>query len=154
MTFIACNFDDAVEPQPASAGRYNLQITGCDVAKTGADSKVPGSPQFKVSIGFQDDPRVPNIMQYISLPNEQDDAAKANFKVLLLKRFLHLFNVKYDPKGIDVEQMAMNMVGSVANVEVQLTEPDPKNGNVYNRIIVPRLDKEDPAPQRAGQRKR
>lgn len=142
MTFIPCNFDDAVEPQPVSSGRYNLQITGCEVAKTGPNSKVPGSPQFRVSIGFLDEPNAPNITQFISLPNEQDEAKSANFKVLLLKRFLTLFRVPFDASGIDTERMAMDMVGATANAEVQLSEPD-DNGNVYNRLVVPRIREED-----------
>ena len=138
MTFIPANFDDAVEPKPASAGRYNLQITGCDVAKTGPNSKVPGSPQFKVSIAFTDEPNTPNITHFVSLPNEQDKPETANFKVLLLKRFLTLFNVPYDTNGIDVEKMAMDMVGAQANAEVSLSEPD-DNGNVYNRLQTPKI---------------
>lgn len=141
MTFIPVNFDDAVEPQPVGAGRYDLQITACEVAKTGPNSKVPGSPQFRVSIAIQGEDNAPNITQFISLPNEQDEAKSANFKVLLLKRFLTLFRVPFDPSGIDTERMSMEMVGATANVEVQLGEPD-DNGNIYNRIIVPRLPTE------------
>ncbi len=141
MTFIPVNFDDAVEPKPVSAGRYNLQITACEVAKTGPNSKVPGSPQFKASIAFADDPNAPNITQYISLPNEHDEPKSSNFKLLLLKRFLTLFKVPYESNGIDVEKMAMDMVGAVASAEVILSEPD-DNGNVYNRLTVPRIPNE------------
>lgn len=142
MTFIPANFDEAVEPQPVGAGRYNLQITEATVAKTGPNSKVPGSPQFKVSIALMDEPNAPNITQFISLPNEQDEPKSANFKVLLLKRFLVLFNVPFDNSGIDTERMAMDMVGATANAEVQLSEPD-DNGNVYNRLVVPRMRNEE-----------
>lgn len=138
MTFIPVNFDEAIEAQPASAGTYNLQITSAEVAKTGPNSKVPGSPQFRVSIGFPDEANTPNLTQFISLPNEQDDPDKAQFKVLMLKRFLTLFNVPFASDGIDTEKMAMDMVGATARAEVTLTEPD-DNGNVYNRLVVPRL---------------
>lgn len=151
MTFIPVNFDEAVEPKPAPAGRYNLQITGCDVAQTGPNSKRPGSPQFKVSIAFQDEPNTPNITHYISLPHEEDEASSANFKALLLKRFLVLFNVPFDPTGIDTEKMAMDMVGATANAEVGLSEPD-DNGNVYNRLQVPRVKEE--ATSGKGSRRR
>ncbi len=147
MTFIPANFDDAVEPKPAPSGRYNLQITACEVAKTGPNSKVPGSPQFKASIAFVDEPNTPNITQFISLPNEQDRPESANFKVLLLKRFLTLFKVPYDTNGIDTEKMSMDMVGATANAEVKLDEPD-ENGNVYNRLVVPRIKEEADAPSK------
>ena len=150
MTYIGVNFDEAVEPQPAPSGRYNLQITACDVAKTGPNSKVPGSPQFKVSVGFMDEQNVPNVTHFISLPNGQDEASSANFKVLLLKRFLVAFNIPFDNNGIDVEKMAMDMVGATANMEVKLDEPD-DNGNVYNRLVVPRIPSE---VQQAGKGRR
>lgn len=138
MTFIPANFDEAVEPKPAPAGKYNLQITGCELAKTGPNSKHPGSPQFKVSIAFKDEPNTPNITHYISLPHEQDEPGSANFKVLLLKRFLVLFNIPFDPAGIDTEKMAMDMVGAEANAEVGLSEPN-DSGDVYNRLMVPKI---------------
>lgn len=151
MTFIPVNFDDAVEPQPVAAGRYNVQIVYAEVAQSGPNSKVPGTPQFKVSIGFIDDTNAPNIIQFISLPNEVDEPKSANFKVLLLKRFLTLFKVPYDTNGIETEKMAMDMVGATANAEVQLAEPDDK-GNVYNRLVVPRMQNEEanPKPSRRG----
>jgi hypothetical protein len=139
--FIPVNFDDAVESKPVPGGRYNLQIAACDVTKSGEQSKVPGSPQFKVSIGITDAPDAPNITQFISLPNGQEEEKARNFKVLLLKRFLEAFNVPYDRNGIDPSRMAMEMVGATANLEVKLSDPD-DNGNVYNRIVVPRLRNE------------
>jgi hypothetical protein len=138
MAFIPVNLDDAVEQRPASAGNYNLQITAAQEVKTGPNSKHPGSPQFKVTIGFPDDPNTPNLTQFISLPSEYDDRDQALFKMLLLKRFLALFNIGYDSAGIDTEKLCMEMVGATANAAVSLTEPD-DNGNVYNRLIVPRM---------------
>jgi hypothetical protein len=138
MTFIPVNFDDAVEAQPAAAGRYALQILKSEVTVSGEKSKNPGSPQFRVTIGFETEDNVPNITQYISLPAENDEPKSAQYKVLLLKRFLEAFNIPYDQNGIDTERMAMDMVGSRATCEVTVSEPD-DNGNVYNRIQVPRL---------------
>ena len=138
MTFIPVNLDDAVEAKPVPNGRYPLQITACDVAKTGPNSKRPGSPQFKVSIAFQGDVNAPNITHFISLPHEEDEPSSAQYKALMLKRFLALFNVPYDPRGIDVDAMAMEMVGAQAEAEVVQDEPT-DNGNIYNRLIVPRL---------------
>ncbi len=138
MTYIPVNFDDAVEAKPAQPGRYPLQITKCEVAKTGPNSATPGSPMFKVTIGFEGDANVPNITHFATLPKEDDLPEKARGKALFLKRFLTLFNVPYDRGGIDTEQLAMDMVGCSANVEVTLSEPD-ENGNIYNRINIPRI---------------
>jgi hypothetical protein len=140
MTFIPANFDDAIESQPVAAGRYELQIMECKQTVSGPNSKNPGAPQFRVTIAFTDpDLNAPNLTQFISLPAENDEVRTAQYKVLLLKRFLELFRIPYDRGGIDTERMAMDMVGCTATAEVQLTEPDPENGNVYNRLVVPRI---------------
>lgn len=141
MTFIPVNFDDAVEPQAAPAGRYNVQITECKVTKTGPNSKHPDQPQFRVSLGFPDHPEYQNFSQFISLPNEFDEPNSVNFKALLIKRFCSLFNIRLDSSGIDLEQLPMEMVGAVANAEVALTEPN-DNGDVFNQLKVPKLRNE------------
>lgn len=142
MTFISVNFDEAVEPQVAPAGRYQLQITEAKVTKTGANSKRPDSPQYRVSIGFPENPEFQNFSHFISLPHEDDDAKSSNFKVLLLKRFLELFQVRYDNNGFDLEGLAMEMTGATANAEVGVSEPN-DNGDTFSTLRVPRLRNEN-----------
>jgi hypothetical protein len=139
MTFIPVDFEDAVEPQAAPVGRYQLQIIEAKVVKTGAQSKRPGSPQFRISIGFQDHPEYQNFSQFISLPHEEDDAVAIRFKVLLLKRFCALFNVPLHGDGIDTEELPMEMVGATAEGEVGLSEPNEDTGDVFNNLRVPKL---------------
>lgn len=141
MTFIATNFDDAVESRPAPNGRYNLQITACQVTKSGERSKRPGSPQYKVTIGFTDDPHINNLTHFISLPHEDDEPDSGRYKTLLLKRFLEAFKVPYDKGGFDLEGLAMQMVGAQANLEVRQDEPT-DSGDIYNRLVVPKLPSE------------
>lgn len=138
MSFVPINFDDVAEPKPAPAGKYNLQIAKCDVTETGPNSKNPGSPQLKVSIGFPEEPNTPNLSHYVSIPNGSDSD---DFKALLLKRFLVLFNVPFDSNGIDLENISMEMVGASAHAEVAMSEPN-DNGDVYNRLVLPRLPNE------------
>jgi hypothetical protein len=137
MTFVPVNFDDAQEPKPAQPGVYDLQITAAEEKETGPNSKHPGSPQLKITLGFENEPNTPNITHYISLPYQGDESA--NFKALLLKRFLVHFKVPFDSNGIDTERVCMDMVGASARTEVSLTEPNPETGAVYNRAILPRL---------------
>lgn len=138
MSFVDINFDDAQEAKPASAGMYTLQITSAKEGQTGPNSKVPGSPQLIFSLGFVDEPNVPNITQFISLPNSEDDKKSADFKALLLKRFLVHFGIPFDRSGIDTERLCMEAIGCSAQTEVKRTEPD-DSGNVYNRVVIPRL---------------
>ena len=152
MTFVPVNFDEAVEPKAAPGGRYDLQIVSCELTKTGEKSKNPGSPQYRVGIGFTGQAEIPNLSHYVSLPAEGDAKSSFDFKALLLKRFLEQFSIPYDKTGIDQEKLAMEMVGCSANAEVQLTEPN-DSGAVYNRLVVPKLRGEPeagraPAPSR------
>jgi hypothetical protein len=141
MTFVAYNFDDVQEAKPAPAGRYALQITAAEVVQSGERSKNPGRPQYKVSIGFKDEPNVPNMRQYLSLPHEDDEQKSAEYKALLLKRFCHLFGVKLDSGGFDIEGLAMEMVGAEATAEVKLGAPN-DSGDVYNELVVPKIPNE------------
>jgi hypothetical protein len=138
MTFVPVNFDEAQEAKPAPAGQYTLQITAAEEATTGPNSQHPGSPQLKITLGFPENPNTPNVMQYMSLPNEHDDASKANYKALLLKRFLVHFKIPFDPNGLDLEKVCMEMVGATARTEVTLSEPN-ESGDVYNRLKIPKI---------------
>ena len=131
--------DDLKETKPAPAGVYDLMITE---ASDGVSKN--GKPQIVVSIGFETIPDTPNLRHYISLPAKDDDADKAKFKALLLKRFLILFNVPHTAEGFDVEAMA----GAKAKAEVTQTEPD-DSGNIYNRLQVPKF-KDEPAGKGAA----
>lgn len=143
MAFIPVNLDEAQEAKPASIGRYNLTVTNAEERVSGENSKRPGSPQFLVNLGFVDEPNVPNISHWISLPHEDDEPRGRNFKMLLLRRFLEQFNISYDPAGIDTEKMVNDMLGATANCEVGLSEPNPKrDGEVTNTLILPKLREE------------
>lgn len=133
MSFLPENLDEIQEATAAPAGSYELQITACEETQTGENSKHPGAPMFKVNLGFVGEPNYNNIVHYISLPFEGDE--NANFKLLMLKRFLSLFHVAYSN---NTEQLAMDMPGQTAQCEVTMSEPD-DNGNVYNRLKIPRL---------------
>jgi hypothetical protein len=138
MAFLEINLDDVTEPKPVPQGFYALQITEAKVGKTGDNSKNPGAPQFIVSLAFEDEPDAPNISHYVGLPSPGDEEKALKFKALMLKRFLSQFNIPYDPRGLDLERMAMEMVGQRANCDVEISEPDAK-GNTYNRLRTPKL---------------
>jgi hypothetical protein len=152
MTFIPVNLDEVQEQTAAPIGRYELQVTGCEDTVTGPNSKRPGSPQFRVSLGFLSNPEYQNINMFLSLPNEDDEPRARQFKMLNLRRFLELFNVPYDSNGIDTEKMAMDIVGATANCEVRLGQPN-ANGNVYNEVVLPPLKGEVAEKSKSGRRR-
>lgn len=129
---IPLNLSDVQESRPVPNGRYDLVIASAEEAKT-----KKGADQIKVSLGIQGADTAPNVTHFISLPNGEDDAQKANFKMLLLKRFLHAFRIPYDSDGFNVDDFA----GSTASCDLMLSEPD-ESGNIYNRLQLPRLPTE------------
>lgn len=149
MPFLNINLGNVEEQKPVAAGKYLTQITSAKVAESGPNSKVPGSPILRVSIGIPSEPTAPNISHFISFPTGEDDDS-AEFKLLMLKRFLHAYTIPYGSDGLDLEELAMQMVGAEAEVEVTLSEPD-ESGNVYNRIRLPKIHEEAP---KTGRRKR
>lgn len=154
MTTISnLNFDEAIEPQPLAKGKYDTQITAAENKVTGPNSKNPGSPMIQVTVGFTgtspEEQNAPTVRHYLSLPAENDDADKARFKVLLLKRFLHHYGVPYSNGDLDTEQLCFDLVGRSATTEVSLTEPN-DTGDVYNALVIPRI----PNEQATGRRSR
>jgi hypothetical protein len=142
MTHIPVNFDEAVEPQPLPAGRYPLQITAVKEGETGQNSANPGSPQLIFTVGFTglslEEQIAPTVRHYVSLPTEGDEPDKFRFKALLLKRFLTAFNIPFASDGIDTDAICYEAPGHEAELDVELSEPD-TNGNVYNRLRIPKL---------------
>lgn len=135
------NFDDVVESKPLPKGRYPVQITAAQVKESGPNSKNPGRPLIEVTVGFtgpsKEEQVAPTVRHYISLPHEDDEQKSYDFKLLMLKRFLVAFNLPLD-RSFDPEATAFAAIGQTADLEVDLTEPD-DNGNVYNRLVLPRL---------------
>ncbi len=151
MTFIPANLDDAVEQKPAAKGSYDLQITGAKFQETGENSKHPGAPMIRVNLAFEDlELNAPGITHFITLPYEGDD--NANFKLLMLKRFLVAFKIPYSNEGIDTDALITEMPGHSAKLDVSLTEPN-DNGDIYNRVQIPRL-RDEPVAAAGGKRRR
>jgi hypothetical protein len=155
MTTLNVNFDDAIEPQPLPKGKYPVQITAAEEKASGQNSKNPGSPMIVVTAGFTgpspEEQNAPTVRHFISLPHDNDEAKSANFKVLLLKRFMHAFGLQASGNAdIDVEQLCFDLVGREATLEVSLSEPN-ETGDVYNGLVIPRIPNE-PVTGRGGKR--
>ena len=123
----------AQESKPVPNGVYDLQITEANDGKSKA-----GNPQLSISIGIVGHEDAPNLRHFVSFPVPGEEASKTSYKTLLLKRFLTAFGQPI-PNSIDTEKLAMSLVGAKAKLEVTLSEPDVESGNVYNRLMVPRL---------------
>jgi hypothetical protein len=132
--FLEFDLDDVKEAGPAPTGKYELQITGAVLGETKA-----GAPMIIATLGFTDTSLNYNTFKhYITIPVQGDE--KAEFKKLMLKRFLAAFDVPFRA-GMDSLDLTMGMIAQTAFVEVKLNEPNP-NGYVSNSINLPRLPDE------------
>lgn len=130
MPRLELNLKDVQEAKPVSGGkRYSLTISEAEFREEKND--------IRISIGIDDHLDAPNVSHFCSLPKSDDDDRKAQFKALMMKRFLVAFNIPHDDDGFDVEDFP----GATAELELRLSDPD-DNGNVYNRLVLPRLKDE------------
>lgn len=123
---IPINLAAIEESKPVPAGaKYNLLISEVEQGNSQA-----GNPQLIVQIGIEGHETAPTLRHYISLPKAGDDPSKANYKGLLLKRFLTLFSIPFSGDDFDTDAFP----GARANAELGLDE----SGD-FNRLILPRI---------------
>lgn len=134
---IPVNLDEVKESRPVPAGKYNLTIASVEDTKSKA-----GAPMLVVSIGIDEHADAPNVTHYMTTPQAGGDAQKENFKALMLARFMESFKIPHDSSGFDTDDFP----GATAKCDLELSEPD-DNGNVYNRLRLPKLPDE---PKGAG----
>jgi hypothetical protein len=123
---IPINLAAVEESKPVPAGaKYNLVVTEAEEAKSKA-----GNSQISVSIAIEGHDNAPNLRHFISLPQPGDEPGKANYKALLLKRFLVLFQIPFNGAEFDTNDFA----GAKAYAELGLDE----SGD-FNRLVLPRM---------------
>ena len=145
MSFLKVNLDNAIEPTVAPAGRYELQITNAVEQQSKS-----GNPMLKISLGFVGNHEYQNVTHFCNLPTENDEPDALNFKMLLLKRLLAHFKVRYSSEGIDTEKVCMDLNGATADTEVKQTERD---GTVYNILVLPRIKEETGKKEQAARKR-
>ena len=142
MSYINLNLNDVKETTAAPKGSYELQITGAQCQETGQNSKHPGTPMIKFTLGFTDtEVESPTFRHYMVFPYEgQTD--HLNLTLLGIKRFLVHFGIPYGEDVLDTEAIAFESIGKIATCDVDLTEPN-DSGDVYNKLgYLPKLREE------------
>ncbi|MHB8413903.1 MAG: hypothetical protein ACYDB1_00715 [Acidiferrobacteraceae bacterium] len=129
---IPINLNDVSEPRPVPNGRYDLVIASVEETVT----KEKGKPQLRVSMGIQGHDDAPNLTHFVGLPGEGDEPRTAQFKSLMLKRFLSLFSIPFDSSGFSLDDFP----GATATAELTIDE----SGD-YNRLVVPKMHDEPTA---------
>ena len=133
---IPINLSDLKEAKPVPNGRYGLTVASVEEGESQG-----GFPQLKASIAIDGHDDAPNLTHFISLPSPGD--AKSQAKAIFLARFLNAFNIPVEDDGLAFD--TDDFPGATAdNLELSLSKPD-DNGNVYNRIMLPKLPDEEGA---------
>jgi hypothetical protein len=115
------------EPKPVANGRYDLTIASAD----GAQSKA-GNQMLKIRMDINGHDEAPPVFENLSLP--YPDCAQ--IIGLNFNRFMALFKVRIEKGQLDTDALAVDLVGRSANAELKQGE---YNGNVTNKIVLPKL---------------
>ncbi|HEX6826448.1 MAG TPA: hypothetical protein VF077_09050 [Nitrospiraceae bacterium] len=144
MSFININLNQAEEAKPVVAGFYDLTIAAAEKKFTKENK-----PQFRVQIAIDGHDDAPNVFEYVPSPDPDLDTDKKSldFKVLLLARFCRLFKIPVSDEGYNPDDLVQQMVGCTARAELKVEEYE---GNLSNKLVVPRLTEEKGVAGAAG----
>lgn len=132
-TLIPVDVTGTTEPKPVNNGRYDLSISSAEEGL----SKEKKKPMITTYLNIDGHPTAPNVRHSISLPADGDEPKSKEFKMLLLRRFLTLFNIPYDSNGFNIEDFP----GATASAELKLGDVD-DSGNQYNELVLPKMKTE------------
>lgn len=130
MSFINLNITKTDEPRAMSEGHYELEILGIP----STNPSKAGKPMITCKLGFRDHPEALPFYHRIVLPDGEDEPRTAEFKSLMLRRFLEQFSIPYNETGFNVEDFN----GAHARGFVALGEPD-NSGTRWNELRVDRM---------------
>lgn len=125
MPFISESLDDVTEAKPAREGEYDLRIIKAEEKP----SKL-GKIMAEVIIAFDDQVEAPPIRHYMVKWNSDTPADQIRMRKLEFKRFFACFH-------INPESEVEDWVGATGRSLV--TQEEGEDGNMYNRLKLPRL---------------
>lgn len=129
MSFIRADLDDVREAEVVEEGEYDLRI----IKAEDGESK-SGNPMVTLLIRIEDAP-IANpapVRHWMLIPDAATPPEQKQMRLLEIKRLLQCFGIKYDG-GFDTE----DLVGATGRAFLVQEEGD--NGEVYNRLRLPRL---------------
>jgi hypothetical protein len=129
MSFIEVQgLGDDYEDKPVPEGEYTVRVNNIEerTAKDGV------SPQIMVMCNVEDNdyPNSATIFYYLTFPSDQDDDEKRRTKMRMNTRFLTKFNVPFEKKGFNAE----DIVGCSATC---LLKQEEYEGAIKNAIVLP-----------------
>lgn len=130
MPLIPVDVGGAKERKAVPNGRYDLTILSCEEGESRQQKK----PQLIIFVSIDAHPDAPAIRTTLPLIAAGDPEKTAEFKKLLVARFLEAFKIPHGPQGYDTDDFP----GSKATLEVKLGEAN-EAGDQYNEMVIPKM---------------
>lgn len=111
------------EPETVPEGMYDLAVEKV-MEKKDDQGNLTGLNVFLDVTGYVD---AAAVFHHVSLPVEDDDEEKTNFKLRFLKKFLEAFAIPFTNKGFDMA----DFMGASGKVKLVLDE---YQGTISNKI--------------------
>lgn len=131
--FISANLGGVNEPQPIAEGRNLLRVVNVQ-SKTSRNS---GAPMIQVMHEVDGEPDAAPIFHHLVLPKDDDEPDKVQFKLLNIKRYLHMAGIPFSEDGFNQE----DLMGAEFEADVTFESGDGERPP-SNQIQVPRLPAE------------
>lgn len=134
MGFVSVDLEGVKEPEVVPDGKYKLRIVKVEdtTSKKGNEMTV-----FYIRIEDDQYPEAQIIRHWMIYPNEDMEKDQRTMRLRDIKRFLKCFGVEGD-KGFDTE----DLMGQEGECYVYQEEGE-NDGNIYNRLQLPRLDQNE-----------
>lgn len=132
MPFISVPIDEAKEQAAVPEGEYSLRI----IKAEDKESK-KGNAMTQVTIRIED-ADVPNarlVNHFLVYPDSATPADQRNMRLLDIARFLQCFGIPHEGAGFNSEDL------EGATGRATLTQEEGDDGEIYNRLRMPRLRK-------------
>lgn len=135
MSFIKANLGEVQEPETAPEGRYVLRVQNVQHK----EARSSGAPMIVVVHEIDGHPEYAPVYHNIVLPKDDDEADKVNFKLLNLKRYLHLADIPFDEGGFEDS----DLMGAEFEASLSVRVDESGQYPPQNEIQLPRLPKEE-----------
>lgn len=122
---LGSDINEIKEPETIPEGMYDLVVERV-MEKKNDQGDLTGLNVILDVSGYID---AAAVFHHVSLPQEDDDEEKANFKLRFLKKFLEAFGIPFTKKGFDMVDFA----GATGKVKLVLDE---YQGTISNKIKI------------------
>lgn len=150
MPFIEVPVGDAKEPETVPEAIYELRIEGATEKRNKDNTR--DLLVANIAVMNPPDGITPSmIFHQIALPNEDDEPKSRDFMLLLLRRFLAVFDVPYESSGFNTDDLPGSSGKCPVGLEAVVRD-GVETGEKRNVLRLPPLKSEKQAPKKAAKK--